>query len=187
MSCEIEIVTKIDELYTTSSCTSAQFLLTFFSRVYGSDLYSIILSRAINEVINMIEAIGPEGFSIDPNVLSKRARMRTAGNSNKYSFDEGITYIIRATGYFIESFKAFPGLLPNSVKILLKHVYSKMVNKAWLKEIGQESTKNKLHKAMLKLLIDQLMIAFIISPEIEALCMKEIAPQKKRKNFKQCR
>ena len=32
---------------------------------------------------------------------------------------------------------------------------------------------------MLKLLIDQLMIAFIISPEIKALCMKEIAPQKR--------
>ena len=30
---------------------------------------------------------------------------------------------------------------------------------------------------MLKLLIDQLMIPVIISPEIEALCMKEIAPQ----------
>ena len=44
-----------------------------------------------------------------------------------------------------------------------------MVNKAWLKEIGQESMKNKLHKAMLKLLIDQLMIPVIISPEIEAL------------------
>ena len=50
----------------------------------------------------MIEAIGPEGFSIDPNVLSKRARMRTTGNYNEYSFDEGITYIIRATWYFIE-------------------------------------------------------------------------------------
>ena len=62
---------------------------------------------------------------------------------------------------------------------MLKYVYSKMVNKAWLKEIGQESMKNKLHKAMLKLLIDQLMIAFIISPEIKALCMKEIAPQKR--------
>ena len=124
----------------------------------------------------MIEAIGPEGFSIDPNVLSKRTRMRTTGNSNQYSFDEGITYIIRATRYFIESFKYFPGLLLKSVKMLLKYVYSKMVNKAWLKEIGQESIKNKLHKAMLKLSIDQQMIPVIISPEIEALCMKEIAP-----------
>ena len=71
MSREVEIVTKIDELYTTNSYTSAQFLLTFFSRVYGSNLYLIILSRAINEVVNMIEAIGPEGFSIDPNVVNK--------------------------------------------------------------------------------------------------------------------
>ena len=66
----------------------------------------------------MIEAIGPEGFSIDPNV----------------------------------------------------------VNKAWLKEIGRESIKNKLHKAMLKLLIDQLMTPVIISLEVEGLCMKEITP-----------
>ena len=71
MSYEIEIVTKIDELYTTSSYISAQFLLTFFSRVYGSDLYLTILSRAINEVANIIEAIGPEGFSIYPNVVKK--------------------------------------------------------------------------------------------------------------------
>ena len=94
----------------------------------------IILSKAINKIVNKIEAIGPEGFSINPNVVSKRARMRTTGNSNKYSFDEGITYIIRATGYFIESFKSFPGLLPNRVKILLKHVYSKIFNKVWLKK-----------------------------------------------------
>ena len=105
-----------------------------------------ILSRAINEVANIIEAIGPEGFSIDPNVLSKRARMRTAGNSNKYSFDEGITYIIRATRYFIESFKSFPSLLLKSVKMLLKYVYSKMVNKVWLKEIDRSLQKTSFIK-----------------------------------------
>ena len=118
MSREVEIVKKIGELYTTSSYISAQFLLSFFSRVYGNDLYLIILSRAISEVVNMIEAIGPEGFSIDPSV----------------------------------------------------------VNKAWLKEIGRESIKNKLHKAMLKLLIDQLITPVIISLEVEGLCMKEISP-----------
>ena len=79
MSREVEIITKIDELYTTNSYTSAQFLLTFFSRVYGSDLYLIILSRAINEVVNMIETIGPEGFSIDPNMV-KRDRTKSIKN-----------------------------------------------------------------------------------------------------------
>lgn len=138
ISKEIESSIKIEDLFINASCPSAQFLITFFSREYGSDLYYKILFKPIQETISMIEAIGVEGFAIDPTNIATKTKRKIAGTSEtilkdkkaKNAFDEGVTYVIRALGFYVEAFKAFSGTLPNSVKILLKHAYSKMVNKA---------------------------------------------------------
>ena len=182
ISREIESAVKLEDLFTSGSSPSAQFLITFFSREYGSDLYFKILSKAITETLSMIEAVGSEGFAIDPNDIAKRTRRKATGTAEtilkdkkaKNTFDEGITYVIRAVGFYIESFKSFPGILPNSVKILLKHAFSKMVSKAWLKETGQEILKTKMHRALLRLLIVQLMVPIIVSPETEGLSKKQL-------------
>lgn len=187
ISREIENATKIEELFTTSTCPSAEFLLTFFSREYGSELYFKILSRAINETMGMIEAVGVSGFAINPADIAKIASRKSLGSAQsivkvrkaRQDFEDGITYVIRAVGLFIDSFKAFPGTLPNSIKILLKHAFNKMVNKAWLKETTQEPLKKKFHRALLHLLIVQLMVPVIIAPENEGLHKKTITNEER--------
>ena len=181
ISREIESATKIDDLFTTSS-PSAQFLITFFSREYGSDIYSKILSRAIAETFSIFEAVGTDSFTIDHTNIAKRSQRKVTGptesilhdKKSKTSFDESIAYVIRAVGFYVDSFKTFPGTLPSSVKILLKHAFSKMMSKAWLKEAGHEPLKSKLHRALLRLLVVQLIVPVIVSPETEELTKKQL-------------
>lgn len=175
ISGEVEIAAVVDDLFTTPSSPTAQFLLTLFSRQFGSDLFFRILHRPMIELIEMIKAIGPHSIVIDPSELSKSRS--TAGPSNtilrdkkaKSNFNDGITYAIRAAGHFVDSIKAFPSILPNPVKVLLKHAFTKLVNKAWLKDIGHEHARLKFQKALLRLVINQLLLPVVMTPETEGL------------------
>ncbi|CAG9322858.1 unnamed protein product [Blepharisma stoltei] len=180
---EIENANMIDDLFVVPGCPTAQFLLSFFSRDYGSDLFYKILHRPTNELLDMVKAIGNNGIVIDPIEVSRLTQRQGSGQTAnsvikekkaQSAFNDGITYAIRAAGYFIDTIKAFPSILPTPIKILMKHTFSKMANKAWLREVGHEHARLKFQKALLRLMITQLLLPVIMTPETEGLTTQTI-------------
>lgn len=187
ISKEIGSALKLDDLFENSLCLSAQFLITFFSREYGSELYNRILSKPVIETINMMEAIGPDRFSIDPIDIASKAKRKSSGTIEtilqdekvKSIFEENITFVMRCVGLYLENFKVFPGTIPYSIKLLLKHAYSQMTTRRWLKEAGENEIKIKIDLALLRLLVIQMIVPVITTPETEDLTKRQLS-QKER-------
>lgn len=114
----------------------------------------------------MIDLVGE--LTIDPFDIPRLRKDEESGDK-RISLSENILYTIRGVGNFVEAFKAFPGSLPNSVKILMKHILARMHSKAWMKEQQTDSHKSKFQHALMRLLLNQLLLPVIVSPELEGI------------------
>ena len=170
---------KVDELFSASGILCSQFLGTFFCREYGSDLFSRIFKDNVKQCLDIIEAVGADGIVNNIKELAKKGYKGSdytmiKDKKLKLTLDDSVLYTTRAVGKFIESFKSFPGVLPNSLKVLLKYTFSKIVSKVWLGEV-YEGINEKILKALLRLLIVQIMIPELISPETEGLIHRSLS------------
>ena len=186
ISSEIGLVDRLDDLFSSGSCLTAQFLLTFFSRDYGSELFSKLLFKSMNEALALIEAVGTDGFAVDIKQIANKGYRKVTGSAqtvlqdkrSKVSFDDAVVYTMRTVNLFVEGFKAFNGILPNTVKVLIKHAYSRIVQRAWLKEV-EINLREKMMIGILRLVVAQILIPVIVTPESEGLVTRNLSNEER--------
>ena len=168
---EVNSAKNIQDVFESSLSPSALFLKTFFTKEFGGNLFRKILEKPINEAVEMIKFTGEEYFSVDPravlsNTSQKSIESLMSDPKIRERFAQNLLYMVKAASLFIESFKALPGMLPYHIKLLMKHAYSKMMEKVWS---TSEKSDSKLNKAIMKLLFNQLLVPIIQTPEAEGI------------------
>lgn len=190
VSGEIALATRVEDLFTTSTSPTVQFLTTFFTREYGNDIYYKILKKPIKEFCEIIDVIGADNLILDPIAIARHNKSQRQGpidtilkdSKARASFNDSVIYMTRGVSCFMNTLKGLPALLPNSVKILMKHAYFHMVKKIWLNEYSIEDLKQRFVQVLNRLIVSQILVPVILSPEVEGLTTVE-ASQRLRSQF----
>jgi alpha-tubulin suppressor-like RCC1 family protein len=180
---EIASSTRVEDLFTTSTSPTVQFITTFFTSEYGNDIFYKILKKPIKEFVDIIDIIGADNLILDPVAIARHNRSQRQGaidtilkdNKARASFNDSVIYMTRGVSCFMNTLKGLPGLLPNSVKILLKHAYYNMVKKIWLNEYSVDNLKEKFVKVLNRLIVSQILVPAIMSPEVEGLTSEDVS------------